>query len=106
MCCRTTIVLQAICAEVTEFLVFTRRVLTVSRFKGTLPCARNQLPWKTHEKTKKTQMSKTPKTLDLGVSLQGTTFPKKNQKKSAIRAGPNRCRNDVPFVSEIGLFLF
>ena len=30
MCCRTTIVLQAICAEVTEFLVFTRRVLTVS----------------------------------------------------------------------------
>ena len=26
MCCRTTIVLQAICAEVTEFLVFTANV--------------------------------------------------------------------------------
>jgi hypothetical protein len=33
--------------------------------------ARNQLPWKTHEKTQKTL--KTLKTLDLGVSLQGTS---------------------------------
>jgi hypothetical protein len=39
--------------------------------------ARNQLPWKTHEKTQKTL--KTLKTLDLGVSLQGTTFPKKQK---------------------------
>ena len=80
---------------------------------------RNQLPWKTHDKTKKTQKLK--KTLDLsasrwfspGVRLdaaqgnKGKHLSKTKQKqKSAIRTGPNRCWNDVAFVSENGIFLY
>ena len=64
---------------------------------------RNQLPWKTHEKTKKLQLQK----LSTSASRCRETPSLKNQKKkSAIRAGPNRCRTDVPVVSEIGFFLF
>ena len=106
-------------------------------FKGTLPCPK---PTPMENTRKNLKNSKTPKTLDLGVSLQGTPShtrpacwpvasshvsapprgracmsaavlcgPVSNShthtQNSAIRAGPNRCRNDVPFVSEIGFFL-
>jgi hypothetical protein len=88
-------------AECKRFFAFSL-VIWVSGVKGTLPCPK---PTPMENTRKNSKNSKTPKTLDLGVSLQGTTFPENKTKKSAIRAGPNRCRNDVPFVSEIGLFL-
>jgi hypothetical protein len=44
--------------------------------KGTLPCPK---PTPMENTRKNSKNSKTLKTLDLGVSLQGTTFPKKQK---------------------------
>jgi hypothetical protein len=70
--------------------------------KGALPCPK---PTPMENTRKNSKNSKTLKTLDLGVSLQSTTFPKTKKKILRFRAGPNPCRNDVAFVSEIGPFL-
>ena len=55
---------------------------SAARFKGTLPCP-NQTNRPMENTRKNSKNSKTLKTLDLGVSLQGTTFPKKHTKNSA-----------------------
>jgi hypothetical protein len=66
--------------------------------KGTLPLPETN----SHGKpTTKLNKLKTLKTLDLGVSLQGTTTFKKTTTKSADSGSPNPCQ----FVSENGFFL-
>jgi hypothetical protein len=39
------------------------------------------------------------------ITLRPTAAGKKNIAGRAFRAGPNRSADDVPFVSEIGIFL-
>ena len=50
-------------------------------------------------------LPKTLKTLDLGVSLLGTTFQKNKNKKSADSGSPESLLERLEFVSENGLLL-
>jgi len=66
-------------SSVTVFgLTQVRAGSTAPSLKGTLPCPK---PTPMENTRKNSKNSKTLKTLDLGVSLQGTTFPKKHTKK-------------------------